>query len=533
MKAFAKVLAAILALVLWAPPASAADPLKKLSAKLAKSMKDSPNKKVAVLSFGYTDGGSNSGSTIVQERMTTFLVEGGKLEVIERNLLMKILEEKKLETTGLIDPATTKELGKLLGVGAVVTGTLNDLSDKKTEVNARAIDTESGKILAAGMCEVERTWSDPVHQTVSTPARPGPKGGELLGKPMVQLAILLDTSSSMDGLINQARTQLWKIVNELAGSEKGGNNPTVNVAVYEYGNDGLKGDEGYIRQVIPFTTDLDHVSEKLFALKTNGGQEYAGWAIQDAVDGLKWAPQMDVYKAIFIAGNEPFTQGKVDFRDAVAAAVKKGVIVNTVFCGGRQEGVATQWKAGADLASGDFSNIDQQVQVVSIRAPQDDEIARLGTELNGTFIPYGRQGRMEDERRMKQDSMAFSAPGAAGAGMATQRAIFKASKQYGGSSSDVVGALESGQLKESEIQASELPENLQKMDAGERKGYIKKQSDERKRIQEKITQLNAERQRYVEKKEKEAAQGGANTLDGAVLSAIRSQASKKGFQFKK
>lgn len=38
----------------------------------------------------------------------------------------------------------------------------------------------------------------------------------------IQLAILLDTSSSMDGLIDQAKSQLWKIVNELAVSKKNG-----------------------------------------------------------------------------------------------------------------------------------------------------------------------------------------------------------------------------------------------------------------------------------------------------------------------
>ena len=36
----------------------------------------------------------------------------------------------------------------------------------------------------------------------------------------IQLALLLDTSNSMDGLIDQAKSQLWKIVNELATSKK-------------------------------------------------------------------------------------------------------------------------------------------------------------------------------------------------------------------------------------------------------------------------------------------------------------------------
>ncbi len=41
-------------------------------------------------------------------------------------------------------------------------------------------------------------------------------------QPGIQLAILLDTSGSMDGLIDQARSRLWKIVNELATARKNG-----------------------------------------------------------------------------------------------------------------------------------------------------------------------------------------------------------------------------------------------------------------------------------------------------------------------
>ena len=51
----------------------------------------------------------------------------------------------------------------------------------------------------------------------------------------IQLAILLDTSSSMDGLIDQAKTQLWKIVNEFATAKKDGKAPRLQVALYEYG----------------------------------------------------------------------------------------------------------------------------------------------------------------------------------------------------------------------------------------------------------------------------------------------------------
>ena len=92
------------------------------------------------------------------------------------------------------------------------------------------------------------------------------------GDSIIQMAILLDTSSSMDGLIDQAKSQLWKIVNELALSKKNGISPKLEVALYEYGNDNLPKSKGFIRLVSPLTTDLDLISEKLFSLTTYSGR---------------------------------------------------------------------------------------------------------------------------------------------------------------------------------------------------------------------------------------------------------------------
>src|SRR5688572_29060707 len=90
--------------------------------------------------------------------------------------------------------------------------------------------------------------------------------------PLIQIALLLDTSNSMDGLIGQAKSQLWRVVNDLAGARCRGRAPRVQVALYEYGNSGLAAGENYVRQVLPFTADLDRVSERLFDLRTNGGE---------------------------------------------------------------------------------------------------------------------------------------------------------------------------------------------------------------------------------------------------------------------
>jgi hypothetical protein len=154
---------------------------------------------------------------------------------------------------------------------------------------------------------------------------------------LVQIAILLDTSSSMDGLIEQAKSQLWKIVNEFNDAKQGDKTPVVQVALYEYGNTNLSIGTNYIRQVLPFTRDLDQVSEQLFKLTTNGGDEYCGAVIREALDKLSWDNNSKTYKVIFIAGNEPFTQGPISANDACKAAIQKGVVINTIHCGNHAE----------------------------------------------------------------------------------------------------------------------------------------------------------------------------------------------------
>ena len=139
----------------------------------------------------------------------------------------------------------------------------------------------------------------------------------------IQVAILLDTSNSMDGLIEQAKSRLWNIVNTLTTLKFEGKTPEIEIALYEYGNDGLNKNTDYIRQVAPLTTDLDLISEKLFSLRTNGGSEYCGAVIQDASQKLTWNDGLQNMKLLYIAGNEPFNQGSINYKEAIADALKK------------------------------------------------------------------------------------------------------------------------------------------------------------------------------------------------------------------
>jgi hypothetical protein len=341
---------------------------------------------------------------------------------------------------------------------------------------------------------------------------------------VVQLAILLDTSNSMDGLIDQAKSQLWKIVNEMSRSKKEGETINLYVALYEYGNDNLSPEEGYVRLITPLTNDLDKISEELFKLKTNGGSEYCGTVISEAVKDLKWTKDTQELKLIFIAGNEPFTQGNTDYKTACKDAISKGIIINTIYCGDYDEGVQTNWKDGADLADGSYININQDEQIVHIDTPYDDELVELGQKLNETYIAYGYYGDEYKKRQKEQDMNASNqAPE-----VLVERTVTKGSGQYKNESWDLVDADKGGEVKIEELEEDALPEEMKDMTVEERKEYIDEKANEREKIQKKIIELDNKRRNFIADK---LAEGEDNTLDAAMLKMIREQAAEKNYEF--
>ncbi|HEY9594065.1 MAG TPA: vWA domain-containing protein [Spirochaetia bacterium] len=341
----------------------------------------------------------------------------------------------------------------------------------------------------------------------------------------IQLAILLDTSNSMDGLIGQAKSQLWKVVNELARASRGGRHPRLEVALFEYGNNGLSASSGYIRMVSDLTTDLDAISEDLFGLTTNGGSEYCGMVIDRAVDRLSWSGSNDVLKVIYIAGNEPFTQGPLPYRTADARAVRRGIVVNTIFCGTNDEGIETGWKDGADRGGGRYMSIDQDEVVVDPATPWDDEIVRLGDALNKTYVGYGSAGAASKSRQEAQDSNAASM----GAAAPVERSVAKAQSAYSNAGWDLLDALDQKRVSLGSLKDDELPSAMRGMTMAQKGEYVKKLAAERVELQKKINAANEKRRAFIVEAQKASATASGNTLDQAILSSVREEATKKGF----
>jgi len=360
--------------------------------------------------------------------------------------------------------------------------------------------------------------------------------------PKIQVAILLDTSNSMDGLINQARTQLWKIVNELTTVRLGGKAPKLEVALYEYGNDGLPAKEGFLRMVVPMTGDLDKVSEAMFALKTNGGQEFCGRVIDAATRQLLWSTSSKDVKCIFVAGNEPFNQGDFDYAKACKQAAAKGITVSTIFCGTNAEGVQTFWQRGAQLADGSYMSIDQDQQLAAAPAPQDKELAQLGVQLNATYLAYGDAKKRQEglRRQAEQDVNAAKSP----VGAAAARAAFKASGQYLNPDWDLVDAIQEGRVRLESLAEDQLPDAVRSLSGVERKAYVEKLAAQRKNIQAKMAKLGETRKVYLAEQDRKlqaqmaasrgsvgvqakAAPAAAPSFERAVTDAVKAAAQKK------
>jgi hypothetical protein len=338
----------------------------------------------------------------------------------------------------------------------------------------------------------------------------------------IMLALLLDTSNSMDGLIDQAKSQLWKIVNELAGARcSDGARPGIRIALYEYGNDGLPASEGYVRLVSALTNDLDVISEKLFSLTTNGGNEYCGYVINKSLKQLEWSASKADLKMIFIAGNEPFTQGSVPYHMACALAKEKDVVVNAIFCGPFSEGVETSWKRGADLTGGTYMSIEQDRKTVYIATPYDERIDALNDRLNDTYIYYGQSGVRKKELQSAQDSNAESY----GQANKVERAISKSSHAYKNSSWDLVDAAKDDAKVITETKEEYLPKEMKGMTVEERKAYVNRKSVERASIQKEIQVLNDKRKTYIA--QQSAGQAEDTMLDATMIKAIKEKAKHK------
>lgn len=344
----------------------------------------------------------------------------------------------------------------------------------------------------------------------------------------VQVAILFDTSNSMDGLIDQAKSRIWNIVNEVGALTYNGITPNIEFALYQYGNDGLTSSKNYIRQELDLTSDLDEVSQKLFGLTTNGGSEFCGAVIGRSLSDLSWSSDATDLKMIYIAGNERFNQGPISYKEECAKAAAKGIFINTIYCGDYDQGVREFWKDGADCSQGDYFNIDSDKAIAHIDTPYDVQINQYNDSINKTYYGYGSLGVSKKAMQVNEDANAEMES----ISVKTERSIVKSKgKVYKNESWDLVDAVDSGK-DISEMEESELPDEFKGKTDEEKKELIEEKKADRIRFQNEINELAVERKNFIDEKRKEMEAEGVEQDDfgTSVNKSIMEKAKEIGFK---
>lgn len=360
------------------------------------------------------------------------------------------------------------------------------------------------------------------------PATPKPIVTQATGvkktAPKIQVAILLDVSNSMDGLIEQAKAQLWNMVSVMGKATCKDAIPQVEIALYEYGRPDNSAKTGYVKRINGFTGDLDELSQNLFKLTTNGGDEYCGHVMYTSLHELLWDTASNSYKVIFIAGNEDFMQGNTSFTKACFEAKKKGVVINTIYCGDKMQGIREHWNLGAECGTGSYTNINQNAVMEDIATPYDSAIFLLNDKLNATYISYGYAGRASQEKQAKADALNYNLNKSAAA---KRVAVKSKSTLYSNSGWDLIDAARDDSAFVAKVDVKTLPAGLQNKSREELKVIVNQKSRERTNIQKEIATLSTKREAFISAEKAKKAKGSNQpTLETEVEKIIKTQAKR-------
>jgi len=340
-------------------------------------------------------------------------------------------------------------------------------------------------------------------------------------KPSIDMVFCIDCSGSMGGVIETAKQKVWAIVNEVAKARPA---PVLRIGLLGYGD----GDRQY--RSFPLTDDLDEVYKNLMTFRDQGwGDEFVGLAIHKANNEMRWASGRQVLKVVYVVGNETARQGPADFDYArtAPAAIKDGIVVNAIYCG--SSGGQETWREFARMADGQYLEIGGQGGAITVQTPFDTDLAKLSTQLNTTYVPFGREGLVRQKSQAAQDANA----GGFGGGVAAERALSKSAPQYNARHWDLVDASREKDFDWTKVKTEELPAELQKMTLEQRKAYVAKKGGERAAIQNQVKELGAKRDAYVKAEVAKKGLKAEGTFDDAVRKSLAQQAKKKGFEFGK
>ena len=127
--------------------------LDDLVSQIINSLSENNKVKIGVVEFSDIQGNITNLGRYIAEELTTKLYRTNQFEIVERQLMNKLLQEQNLSLHGYIDINTEVGIGKVFGIDAIVSGSITDLGNS-VKINARLISPESGKVFSVASVKI-------------------------------------------------------------------------------------------------------------------------------------------------------------------------------------------------------------------------------------------------------------------------------------------------------------------------------------------------------------------------------------------
>ncbi len=256
-------------------------------------------------------------------------------------------------------------------------------------------------------------------------------------------------------------------------------------------------------------------------------------ALSAAIDQVSWGQSADTYQVVFLVGDAPPHMdypGEQQFPAIVHRAAERNIIVNTIRCG-NDDTTARHWQQIASLSQGRYFSVDQDAQAVAMATPFDRELAELSAQLDDTRLTFGDDKALAQARAKTAATAKVHA--AASVETRARRAAFNAQASgkknlYG--ESDLLDAMNSGEVELADLDEEELPETLRDMSSDERQTAVEAKREKRAKLDAQIQELVVKRGDYISSHAPAVAEA-EESLEYQIFDTVKEQAAKIGLSY--
>ena len=345
----------------------------------------------------------------------------------------------------------------------------------------------------------------------------------------VEVVFVLDTTGSMSGLIAAAKEKIWSIASTMAQADPA---PVIRMGLVAYRDRG----DAYVTHVVDLSADLDTMYATLMDFAAEGGgdtPESVNEALSDALDRISWSQDSSTYRVVFLVGDAPPHMDYFEatrYPEILAAATQRGIVVNTIQCGGMPE-TTQAWTHIAHLGGGRYFQVDQAGGTLAIATPFDAEIAELSAELDATRLYYGSAAeRAAMDRKVEateklNEGASVAARAMRGAFNVTASGLVNLLGE-----NELVDDVANGRVDLATLPASALPELLRELPPAEQEITVTGMRIKREELQGRLAALAGERDQFIAD-EVAAAPAAPSSLEQQIYETVREQAKAVGLEY--